>query len=155
MSPAGMRRALLLQLGHLEEELEATRVVGRHLLPAMLTARSGDASVQECYGQLAERDRKMLPQLKHMTALPHPAVSSPIAPAEASWNEMTFGEVLDAACAARRTLVAFVRTLPLAAWTRTEVVDGKKSDMFGLLHQLTQADAELLQRVARQLNQML
>ncbi len=151
MSPEQLRLDLLLQLGHIIDELEATKLVARRLTPAELESRLTGPSVKERYGTMADWDRTViLPLLRRMKLEKNPA-SAVTLPAVARWNAREFGEILAAAQAERKALLDYATALPPSAWTRMGRLDGQTYDVFGLLHALTQHDLDLLQHVARQL----
>ncbi len=151
MSPEQLRRDLLPQLGHIIDELEATKLVARRISPAELESRLTGPSVKERYGTMADWDRTViLPLLRRMKLENNPASAGTL-PTIARWNAMDFGQILAAAQAERQALLNFATALPLSAWTRTGTLGGQTYDVFGLLHALTQHDVDLLQHVARQL----
>ena len=143
--------ALLHQIGHVIDELEATKAVARRLTPAELESRLRGPSVKECYGSMADRDRNvMLPLLRRMQEDGASAYQESETSA-ADWNAMDFQRILERAQAARMALLQYAKALPPDAWTRTGTLEGETCDVFGLLHALTQHDATLLQSVAKQL----
>ncbi len=152
---AALRESLVHQLGHIIDELEATKVVAGRLTPEELESRFMGPSVKECYGAMTDWDRTViLPLLRRMQEEAAPASPGTL-PQDNTWNEADFGHILQEAQHARQALVDYVTTLPHVAWMRTGTLDGQTHDVFGLLHALTQHDVRLLQRVARQLQRSL
>ena len=151
MSSTQLRKRLLLQLGYLVDELEATRCVSQRLTPAELESCLTGPSVKERYGHMADWDRTVvLPLLRHMQG-EDVSVDVEVPHSAKHWNAMAFATILDAVQAAREALVTYVSALPPAAWTCTGTLQGQTYDVFGLLHALALHDADQLQQVARQL----
>ena len=151
MSPAQMRRKLVLQLEHIITELEATKPVAQRLSDQELESRFGGPSVKELYGLMAAWDSGVvLPFLKRMQD-EHDPSHAPDEPSLAHWNEHPIQDILEAAQGARQELIDFVAALPETKWKRTGVLSGQTHDVYGLLHALTQHDVNLLLQIARQL----
>jgi len=150
-----LRTELLLQLGHLVDEIEATKVVSRRLNPSETESRLGGPSVKERYGIIADWDRAViLPLLKRMQQESVPSDDSTLAEIE-RWNAVDLQDILEAVQTERRTLLDYLKTLPVSGWARTGTLDNETHDVFGLLHVLIQHDVAQLQHVAQQLRRTL
>jgi len=150
-----LRNELLLQLEHLVDEIEATKVVSRRLNPLETESRLGGPSVKERYGIIADWDRTViLPLLKRMQQESMPNGGSTLPEIE-RWNVVDLQDILEAVQHERRTLLDYLKTLPVSGWARTGVLDEQTHDVFGLLHALIQHDVEQLQSVAQQLRRTL
>ena len=151
---APVRAAVLSQLQHLVDEAGATRALAARLpLPVLELRPAPDGrSIKELYGVLASWDSEVfLPLVRRMACEDVPRHDAP-APAAAPWQARPICEILDRVCEARQALVAFVRDLPAAAWSRQGILWGKRYDMYGLLHMATQHTTDRLRAVAGQLN---
>lgn len=156
---ADLRVALLDQLAFLLDEMEALKaVIGRVPTP-VLEARlpTGDPSVKELYGLLATRDEDVhLPRLRQMVAEDDPAfdpVDEAALAGRTGWNDHAIDDILTRVQDARRGLLAFLRALPLDAWTRTGRFGETRRDVYRLAHAITQRDVDLLRDVGYRLHE--
>ena len=140
-----LRTALLDQLGHLVDEMEAMKPFAGRL---SLEARQ---SVKELYGSLAQWDKEViLPFARRMMGEDSPSCAA-AAPDPVAWNDKDFESILCSVQEARRALLAFCQGLSPEAWTRTGEFNGSPCDVYGLLHQLTQRNTDVLRRIAQDL----
>jgi hypothetical protein len=156
---ADLREALLDQLAFLLDEIEALKaVIGRVPTP-LLEARlpTGDPSVKELYGLLVARDEDVhLPRLRQMIAEDDPAfdpLDEATLDGRTDWNEHPIDIILARVQDARRSLLAFLRALPLDAWTRTGRFGETRRDVYSLAHAITQHDVDLLRDVGYRLHE--
>lgn len=148
-----LREALLDQLAHLIDEVEAVKpVVDQvpHELQQLPTTETR-LSLRQTYGLLAAYDTEvLLPRLERMVAEddPHfePVDAEALADA-ADWNAQPIDVLLDRVQEARRTLLTFLKRLPAADWNRTATVGETPYDVYGLAHHATQHDTDLLREI--------
>lgn len=156
---AALREALLDQLAYLVDEIEALRGIVHRVPEPVLTARPpGEAlSIKQAYGVLAVLDEAVhLPRFRRLAAEDEPAFEPPDPAgfaAHEAWDDAPIDALLARVQAARRALVAFLRTLPPDAWARTATVDGVLHDGYALAHAVTQHDADLLRPVGYRLHE--
>ncbi len=154
-----LRDALLDQLAFLIDEIEALKAVVDRVPQPLQEARPlpQDLSLKETYGLLATLDEAVyLPQLRRMIAEDDPAFEAPdeqALAAPAAWNDHPFDAILDRVQDARRSLLAFLRTLPPEAWTRAAHFGNDRRDVYGLAHHITQHDVDLLRAVGYRLHE--
>jgi hypothetical protein len=152
-SKADLREALLDQLAHLIDEVEAVKPVVDQVPEELqqLPTTETKLSLRQTYGLLAAYDREvLLPRLERMVAEDDPHFESldvEALAAEADWNERPIDVLLDRVQEARRTLLTFLERLPPAVWDRTATVGEATYDVYGLAHHITQRDVDLLREI--------
>ena len=144
-APERHRKAILDQLRYLIEEAEMLRrVVGRVPVPLQQARALDGLSLRETIALLAALDAGVrLPMLQALAQHRAPDGSAPDAAAlVAGANEQSTDALIAALIAARHRLVEAAEALPDAAWSRGAL---------GLLHGVTQEDADHLRTLAQQL----
>ena len=157
MQPARLREALLEQLAHLIDEVEALKGVVELVPDALLEARppGQTLSIKETYGLLAALDEAVyLPRLRQLMAEDEPAfevVDEDALAAQTDWNALPLAAILAQVQAARRALLDYLSALPADAWTRTARLSDDHPDVYRLVHHRIQHDADLLRTVGYRL----
>lgn len=165
--PDAAREAVLHQLGHLVDEVEAVRPRIGPVSDALLEGRPRpqDRSIKEIFGLMAALDARVygpaLARLGDDEPVP-PSGEEAALPDEPGWNDRDIDALLATVVEARRRLVATAEALPPEAWTRTVTaasVQGKdlpKQDaevlsVLELLRRLCRQDAQRLRTVGYRL----
>lgn len=156
--PEALRDALLGQLAHLVDEVEALRTVVGCVPDQIKNGRpTPDAlTMKELYGALATLDEEVRrPRIERVVREEEPALSTRDVDAEvreAGWNERAFDVILDRVKEARRQLVDDLETLSLDAWHRTATLEGETVTLFALAHRITRTDLERLRDLGYRLH---
>lgn len=156
--PDALRNALLDQLAHLLDEVEALRTVVEGVPEQIKEGRpTPDAlTMKEIYGALALLDAEVRrPRITRIVDEADPVlepVDTDERVREAGWNEQDMDAILDQVTDARRALVDQLEALPLDTWHRSATLDGDPITLFDLVHRMTQVDAERLRSLGYRLH---
>jgi len=156
--PAALHDALLGQLSHLVEEVEALRSVVDPLPDQIKSGRPApDAlTMKELYGAIATLDAEVrgsrITQMAEGTEPTFDPIDVDDLVREEGWNERPMDAILDTVQDARRTLVEQLEALPLETWHHTATLDGESLTLFDLVHNITQADTERLRDLGYRLH---
>jgi hypothetical protein len=157
-NPEALRDALLDQVAHLVDEIEALRTVIGGVPEQIKSGRPApDAlTMKELYGAIATLDAKVRrPRIARIVEEDTPALT-PVDPEaevrEVGWNDTEMDAILDRVAEARQGLVEALDELPLEAWHRPATLDGETVTLFTLVHRMTQADAERLRDLGYRLH---
>lgn len=156
--PQALRDALLDQVRHLVEEVEALRIVVDGLPEEIKSGRPGPdtLTMKELYGALATLDREVRP--RRITRIveedePHlEPVDIDAEVREAGWNDEALPDILDQLQEARHALIDQLEALPLDAWHRTGTLDEESVTLFTLVHRMMQDDTERLRDLGYRLH---
>lgn len=155
-----VREALLDQLAHLIDEIEALKGVIDRVPSSLQEARpfGDEPSIKELYGLLAIADEQVhLPHLQRMIAVDTPQFHAPPAPdeliAQERWHDHSINVILERVQAARRELVDFLRALPAENWARTGRFGEDERDVYTVAHSITQRDAKRLRTIGYRLHE--
>lgn len=153
------REELLAQIAHLIDETEALRQHLEIIPDDVLTGRplASDPSFKEIYGMIAAVDEQVYaPALDAVENGSEGSVSMPEAAEflrESAWNDRDIEVIIDGTQSMRAALVERLEKLDIDAWKRTVLIDGERSDVFGLAYSIAQHDASLLQAAAYRLHE--
>lgn len=156
--PEALRDALIDQLAHLIDEVDALRTVVGTLPEAITCGRPApDAlTMKEMYGAIATLDAEVRePRVERVAAEDEPVLSTVEIEEEVrgeGWNERELEAILDRVQEARRELVDRLRDLPLEAWHRSAVLDEKRYSLFELAHRIVQEDLDRLRDLGYRLH---
>jgi AcrR family transcriptional regulator len=156
--PETLRSALLQQLAHLVDEVEALRTVVHDLPEQIKSGRPAPdvLTMKELYGALATLDSEVRhPRVEQITEQDEPSFSSVDIDErvrESGWNDSSLDDILDRVTEARRALVDRLETLPPEAWHHTATLDGASVTLFDLVYDATQSDAERLRDLGYRLH---
>ena len=156
--PEALRKALLDQLRHLVEEVEALRTVVDGLPDDIKNGRPGPdvLTMKELYGALATLDDEVRPRrISRLVDEDAPTLAPVDIDAEvreAGWNEQALPDILDQLQAARRRLVEQLEALPPEDWHHTGTLEGEAVTLFTLVHRMTQDDTERLRDLGYRLH---
>ncbi|MFP4227419.1 MAG: DinB family protein [Salinivenus sp.] len=156
--PEALRGALLDQLRHLVEEVEALRTVVDGLPDTIKSGRPGPEvlTMKELYGALTTLDDEVRPRRVTRIVEEDTPTLDPVdidaTAREAGWNDTPLPDILTRLQGARRALVDQLEALPLADWHRTGTLDGESVTLFTLVHRMTQADTERLRDLGYRLH---
>jgi len=156
--PETLREALLDQLAHLLDEIEALRRVVGDVPDEIKSGRPApDAlTMKEVYGAFATLDAEVRrPRIDQIAEGDDPTLT-PVDETERvredGWNECEIEAILDRVQTARRALVDRLRSLPPDAWHETGTLDGDAVTLFDLVYRMTQDDAERLRDLGYRLH---
>lgn len=156
--PEALRDALLDQLGYLTDEVAALRSVVGDLPDEIKSGRPGPdtLTMKELYGVIATLDTDVRrPRVTQIVEEETPAFTSVDIDAEVQedgWNERPIDAIFDTAIDARQALVDQLAAVPLENWHRTATLDEEPITLFGLVHRITQTDAERLRDLGYRLH---
>lgn len=149
-APDPLRDALLDQLAHLLDEIDALQTVVGDLPEQIKSGRPApDAlTMKELYGALATLDDEVRwSRVERVLEEDEPTLSPVDVEAkvrDAGWNERDFEDILDHLTDARRRLVDRLDALSLDAWHRTATLEDETLSLFELVHRMTQNDVQRL-----------
>ena len=162
---AARRAALLDQLGWLEDEAAALAPL-LEALPAWATEQApmpGDLTAKETFAAIAAADRDVTPAwIDRVLAEDTPELTTPEAhgsggnpePGEpGSANRQPLAALLADLRDARAALRERFEAVPPEAWSRSLVLDGRPTDLYGLALAVVQRDADRLKDLAYRLHQ--
>jgi hypothetical protein len=156
--PEALRDALLDQVAHLVDEIEALRTVIGDVPEQIKSGRPAPdtLTMKELYGAIATLDAKVRrPRIARIVDEEDPTLT-PVDPEaevrEAGWNEKEMDNILDRVTEARQELVEVLDDLPLETWHRTATLDDESITLFALVHSITQTDAERLRDLGYRLH---
>ena len=154
---AARREALLDQLGWLEDEAAALAPLLAGL-PAWAVEQAPlptDLSAKETFAALTTLDREVYPAwLARLQAEDAPEVATPHPlPGTDGANDRTLDALLDALRHARETLRGEMEAVDPDAWARPIVVDGERTDLYGLALLIVRRDADHLKELAYRLHE--
>lgn len=156
--PEALRDALLDQLAHLVDEIEALQTVVSDLPDEIKSGRPApDAlTMKELYGALATLDEEVRrPWIDRVVDENEPTlfpVDVETDVHEAGWNEREFEPILDQVKDARRRLVDHLDALPLDAWPRTATLKDETIPLFELVRRMIQEDVQRLRDLGYRLH---
>ncbi len=156
--PEALRTALLQQLAHLVEEVEALGTVVDGLPEQIKNGRPVPdvLTMKELYGALAILDAEVRrPRVEQITEQNEPSFSSVDVHEqvhESGWNEKSLDDILDRVMEARRALVDRLEAVPPETWHHTAALDGTSVTLFDLVYRMTQSDAERLRDLGYRLH---
>jgi hypothetical protein len=154
-----IRQSLLDQVRYLIDEIDALR---RHIVilsDVVISSRPlpEELSIKEIYALLACYDEAVhLPALRRAKEEGQLEVDVPeneLLLGGTNWNEMPIGDILTHVETARRSIVRELENLATADLGRTILIEGRETDLYGLIYSITQHDVALLQVVATRLNE--
>ncbi|WP_022835844.1 hypothetical protein [Salisaeta longa] len=158
-NPTEAREALIAQMAHLIDEVEALRPMLDVLPPAVQTGRpTPDAlSMHEVYGSFATLDADVRgPRIERLLAEDSPV----LAPANradlaraAGWNDEPLPAILDAVQRERRALVERLDAIATPQWTRTARLHDTTHTLFTLVRAMVQDDIDCLRELAQRLHE--
>lgn len=154
---AARREALLDQLGWLEDEVAALApLLGA--LPAWAVDQAPlpeDLSAKEIFAGLAALDRDVYPGwVARLQAEDAPEVTTPNPlPGTDSANDRDLDALLGGLRAARAAFRETIEAVPPTAWARPVVVDGERTDLYGLALAMVRRDADYLRTLAYRLHE--
>lgn len=158
---ADARRALIEQVSHLAEEVDALRGHLALLPEEVLTGRpvASDPSFKEIYFLLAGYDEQVFtPALERLADGESGDVEIRV-PTEqevlgdASANDVEMEEIIGLVAATRTKTAGLLQELGMEEWKQPLVVDGEQTDVFGLAYAIVQHDADLLRAAAYRLHE--
>ncbi len=154
---AARRDALLDQLGWLEDEAAALAPLLARL-PVWAVEQAPlptDLSAKETFAALAALDREVYPAwVARLQAEDAPDVTTPDPlPGTDGANEQPLDALLDGLRLSRETFRETVEAVPAAAWARPIVVDGERTDLYGLALTIVRRDADHLKELAYRLHE--
>ncbi|MEX0821000.1 MAG: hypothetical protein WD021_02540 [Rhodothermales bacterium] len=153
------REALLEQLDHLRDEVDALR---RHVAVIPTEILEGrplpdDPSFKEIYSLLALFDERVYePAVSRLSGTEVVQVDMPEDRdllAEEQWNQRDMDRIVERVRSARAGLVERLASLSFDAWHLELKVDGDKTDVFGLAYAIVQHDVALLRSAAYRLHE--
>ncbi len=149
------RTALLDQLLHTVDEVEAARPLIVRLPQAVLEARpaEGGFSIKELYGSIATWDTDVFTPAGHGIATG--AAPDIEKPAAMSWQEYSMADVLGRVVEARLELVSLLQAEAPEAWERYGELWGAQHNLYSLAHVAALHSASVHRRVAQQLKPVL
>lgn len=155
---AEARDALLHQLAHLIDELEAIKPQLDLIPPEVLTGRpvESDPSFVEIYGLIASLDEAIISQAIRQIEDDDAVVFTSSAEElleETLWNEKDTVAVLEEVRSKRSDLIAGLEQLSVEQWLLPVTIDGERTDLFGLAYHIIQHDAALLRAAAFRLHE--
>lgn len=156
--PEALRDALIDQLLHLTDEVDALRTVIGGLPEAITSGRPApDAlTMKELYGAIATLDANVRePRVERIAAEDEPVLSTVEIEEEVrgeGWNERELDAILDRVQEARHELVDRFRDLPLEAWHRSAVLGEERYSLFELAHRIIQEDLDRLRDLGYRLH---
>lgn len=154
---AARREALLDQLGWLEDEAAALAPL-LATLPAWAVEQAPlptDLSAKETFAALAALDRDVYPEwIARLQAEDAPGVTTPDPlPGTEGAGERSLDDLLDGIRRLREALRETVEAVPPAAWARPIIVDGERTDLYGLTLAIVRRDADHLKELAYRLHE--
>lgn len=156
--PEALRTALIDQMGHLVDEIEALETVVGGMPDEILEGRPAPdvLTMKELYGALATLDAEVRrPRIDRIVNTDTPTLS-PVDVDEtvrnAGWNERKFETILDRVKTARRRLVDRLEALPVDVWRRTATLDGETRTLFEFVHRIIQEDVDRLRALGYRLH---
>lgn len=152
----GRRRALLDQLGWLEDEAAALAPL-LAALPAWAVDQAplpADLSVKETFAALAALDRDVFSEwVRRVEEEDAPALALPAPlPRPDGANERDLDGLLGDLRSARADLRQRVEAVPPEAWSRPATLDGERTDLYGLVLAVVRHDADHLKELAYRLH---
>jgi len=156
--PEALRAALLEQLAHLVDEIEALQTVVGDLPEQIKSGRPGPdtLTMKELYAAIATLDAEVRrPRVEQIVETEAPTFAPFDVDEEvrdAGWNDESIGDILDRVRAARAALVDHLESLPLEAWHRSATLDGEPVTLFTFVHRIMQADLERLRDLGYRLH---
>lgn len=156
--PEALRDALLDQLAHLVDEIEALQTVVGSVPDQIKSGRPApDAlTMKEIYGTLATLDEDVRPsRVERVTTEGTPTLSPVDVEAEVrenGWNDRDMDTILDRVRRARRRFVDRLDALPLEAWHRSATLDAERYTLFELVQRIIQSDLDRLRDLGYRLH---
>lgn len=158
---AKRRTALLDQLAHLADEVEALRQIVKVVPEPLLSGRPlpDDQSIKELYGWIAQQDADVhRPRLDRLLAEDTPRVAEvdqAALLAERNWNAEPIDAILTTVQEERARFVRFVQAIPATEWTRTLDLAETRYDVYAYLYGVIQANTADLRMLGYRLNDSL
>ena len=154
---AARREALLDQLGWLEDEAAALAPL-LEALPAWAVEQAPlptSLSAKETFAGLAALDRDVYPAwIAHAQAEDAPDLQTPDPlPGMEDANEQSLGALLEHVRRQRAALRETWAGVPVEAWARPVVLDGERTDLYGLALAVVRRDADHLKELAYRLHE--